>query len=1548
MALPDDEPAEKDDDVEILVDAGWLSKESLEPTDVALKRAGERSELNARFQAVLKRRRPEDVVNVEAMLDRSSAARQAASEGWGRKDDEISAQLVEAGLIPALRSYQIAAVEFLVQREKKETDVISPLEDGWERVGEVWWHRVTGSLARQLEPRLVPAAKGGVLADEMGLGKTLVAIAVILLRPKPVLGPQEVHFASAKASNRRGHALACLCGDAKFRKSRVDCPRCGRPHHADCWAADWTVCPGCDVELCETDPQHRANRKGGTLIVCPPSIVKQWTTEIQRRCTPGTLSVHRYRGVGYSTGHGQTHTTDEGTTQSSKCQRLCELAPTTLSGFDVVLTTYDTLRTDCNHTRTNLGSKYAIIGSPLTAMTWHRVVVDEAQLCESAVSAATKFVRRVDADHRWAVTGTPVRRLETGDDVKSQKKIDDLTSLFVFLQAQPWIVPRRRPLASQLQAAIARLVWRATKETVGPELLGIPPATTEERRLDFSDVERVFYDETKRDVKKSVASKLAKLGHRRKKSPDDMKNFDESALKDDAKTEDDVVDAAAIEVVAPGLLKLRQACCHPSAVGGSLITMKRFPRKKKRSRRSVDDATVREDTSTSKKPPPFHTLDEVLTQLCLNARLEFENKHRDAVFWRCALAALVDAKGQLEVETREGSQTRCRRDAIALYESVLTDLDASRGCVEIIGDVTLEGSAGTTYYRRGKWAPISSKWTKIDVGEGKRLVAIACRSSRAVTVDLEVAIPVIGATVPLFQSVRPPFTVSPDAVIVAPMNDNDEAYAHPRGRQWRIKVDNDDPEFEIRLFECETDTDANQELHAAYNLDRIAGLAATDPPPEEDNDVSMTPAEEEEIPWIPFVLHERKAGDVSVRVTRTLDVQMIPVKAVHDRGRLAVQEAGRDAEGTTEWWRDMEWDWSGFERSWRSTLDQLGIESDPRVAPWLEAQSVYDLRRLVDSSVSESTKLRMACLGKLNAMTTDPSAKEQAENHNCRFCRVDTHGTGKKCQHCVLSDHLERYEGSLFFFKNQEKKGEGRVGGIEAEAPQWKSGKLAGAFLVKNTNSLRRSGLAFYALETLLAYLRRQQGRYQDVIARGQRDLAARRARELEFNQMRIFWKAHYDLLSELDSVRMAKMAVTLAEDQAHLTSLPPEIRNAHVLPSHLAVDARIREAVNDLAVALTERRNLRSKFKHLLHRVHANAQADDDDSSEAASSGDDLATRVTALFSDGTLTETTTLPTTAITTATTGAPPRKKDDAAMEDGPEDGRCAVCLQTMTVERGVLSFCGHEFCGQCVRDAAAASGGSGLKCPTCRRWHQLGEVCFTLALKSAASKDVRTFGTKVSALVADVAAVPHGEKVLVFAEWEAMLEVVVAALAAAGVPFERPTAKSGTAWDHTLERFRTSADVKALVLNVRAAGAGLTLVEANHVFLLHPLLSRADEAQAIGRVHRIGQSRPVVVKRFLINNTVEINLLANAHRSSLSPDDPPPENAPPHTPRGGPGDDDPESKRRRTTPPTTTTGSYVNRAAAQAVRSRDDLRCIFDLTGDDLRQAEAELYEDSFL
>ena len=54
--------------------------------------------------------------------------------------------------------------------------------------------------------------------------------------------------------------------------------------------------------------------------------------------------------------------------------------------------------------------------------------------------------------------------------------------------------------------------------------------------------------------------------------------------------------------------------------------------------------------------------------------------------------------------------------------------------------------------------------------------------------------------------------------------------------------------------------------------------------------------------------------------------------------------------------------------------------------------------------------------------------------------------------------------------------------------------------------------------------------------------------------------------------------------------------------------------------------------------------------------------------------------------------------------------------------------------------------------------------------------------------------------------------------------------------------------------------GITLTAATRVYLLEPCFDPAAEAQAAGRIHRLGQTKDVLIKRFVFRDTLEARIV----------------------------------------------------------------------------------------
>ncbi|KAG6387188.1 hypothetical protein SASPL_152374 [Salvia splendens] len=287
---------------------------------------------------------------------------------------------------------------------------------------------------------------GGILADDQGLGKTISTIALILKERAPL-------SKASKTNVKQGVTEMFDLDD--------DDGVLGKGHATE--GAEHIMVNGYPINNCKIPVQAKGRPSGGTLIVCPTSVLRQWSEELHNKVTKeADLSVLVY--------YGSNRTKD----------------PLELSKYDVVVTTYaivsmevpkqpvvnehddligsssykdyssggkrkppDKKSSKSKKSRSGIDNELLENASgPLAQVGWFRVVLDEAQR-------------------------TPM-----------QNAIDDLYSYFRFLRHEPYAV--FRTFCEQLKEPISKNPRDGYKKLQAVLKTIIPPIETTIKAPSFS------------------------------------------------------------------------------------------------------------------------------------------------------------------------------------------------------------------------------------------------------------------------------------------------------------------------------------------------------------------------------------------------------------------------------------------------------------------------------------------------------------------------------------------------------------------------------------------------------------------------------------------------------------------------------------------------------------------------------------------------------------------------------------------------------------------------------------------------------------------------------------------------------------------------------------------------------------------------------------------------------------------------------------------------------------------------------------------------------
>ncbi|WP_230504013.1 DEAD/DEAH box helicase [Sutcliffiella rhizosphaerae] len=238
------------------------------------------------------------------------------------------------------------------------------------------------------------------------------------------------------------------------------------------------------IAYMESELEEIRHQQSPVLIVCPTSLTYNWLSEL-KKFTPNI------------------HACVVGGSRKEREQLLQSWRT-----VDVLITSYPAMRRDIHLYTTKI---------------FHTVFFDEAQAFKNPLTQTARTVKRITADHKFALTGTPV-----------ENALEELWSIFhivfpeLFMGLREYSFLQKKTIARRIRP----FMLRRMKKDVLAEL--------PEKQESLETVELLP------EQKKLYAAYLAKLRH------DTLKHLNKDTLRKNK-----------IRILA-GITRLRQICCHPT------------------------------------------------------------------------------------------------------------------------------------------------------------------------------------------------------------------------------------------------------------------------------------------------------------------------------------------------------------------------------------------------------------------------------------------------------------------------------------------------------------------------------------------------------------------------------------------------------------------------------------------------------------------------------------------------------------------------------------------------------------------------------------------------------------------------------------------------------------------------------------------------------------------------------------------------------------------------------------------------------------------------
>ncbi|KIY45440.1 hypothetical protein FISHEDRAFT_49435 [Fistulina hepatica ATCC 64428] len=232
---------------------------------------------------------------------------------------------------------------------------------------------------------------------------------------------------------------------------------------------------------------------------------------------------------------------------------------------------------------------------------------------------------------------------------------------------------------------------------------------------------------------------------------------------------------------------------------------------------------------------------------------------------------------------------------------------------------------------------------------------------------------------------------------------------------------------------------------------------------------------------------------------------------------------------------------------------------------------------------------------------------------------------------------------------------------------------------------------------------------------------------------------------------------------------------------------------------------------------------------------------------------------------------------------PDEGEATVCrLCNDVAEDAIQSKCHHIFDRECMRQYLSTVADldhlmSAVQpvCPVCY-------IPLTIDLDAPAidlNENVNNAhqgilgrlnlatwrsSTKIEALVEELSKLRQQDastKSIVFSQFVNFLDLIAYRLQNAGFNICRLSGTmSPQARDATIKYFMNNVEVTVFLVSLKAGGVALNLTEASRVYLMDSWWNPAVEFQAMDRIHRLGQHRPVHAIKLVVEDSIESRIV----------------------------------------------------------------------------------------